>query len=238
MSLTNEQIKSTILGHLNSLSAQAKGFEDYSLHNIMQAFPLFTKEQIVNALDELESEDVIESRRLEFDVFLPKKDKRTEAIVKNLAQRGLLTYSPFVGIFLVLGAAFVLVAFFTPPFSPPQSIVTLSAAYTQGIEVGIIASIIIAIIGGATLQNLLLKYRTNRIVHEETYEGVIRYTKFVGSLFTMLTVGYLVWADLTATVIQAEVIFTILGVSVAIVVGYDQLLNRRRVEAPSANSKS
>lgn len=213
-----------LLGHLNTLSAQSKGFEDYSLQSILTTFPTFTKQQVLDALDELEGEGTIEIRRLEFDVFLPTGDRRGKELTKTLAKHGVLTYSPFAGIALILGITFVLVAFFLPPVSPSQTVTDVADAYTKGIALGILASIFLGVIGGSVVQRLLIRYRTNRIVYEETYESAIRYTKYIGSLFTMMTVGYLVWANISGNVVQAEVIFTILGAAVAIVVGYEQAM--------------
>jgi hypothetical protein len=227
MSFTGEQTRQRVLAVLNQISATSERIADYTLENINSMVPELTKEQVQNALDDLEGENLVESRRVQFGLFLPLNSKSRE-LIKDMAKRGLFAYSPIGIVIAALFGAFFLVAGTGYQFPLPTNVSTLVDAYSRGVEVGFIFSGGIALVTGIGGQRLLATYQAARVSYAKAYSILKREAIGIGAVFLPLVTLYAIWSFVTSSPIQPEAIFIVLGASIAVFEAFQQALKRAR----------
>lgn len=212
---TKEDTKKAILEYLMNAGKDKRVVEEYTLSKITEIVQADST-QIEKAIQELRDEKLIESRKVQLDIFTPKNEDGFKALAV-FAKRGYITYSPYWAFIISV------MSFFAGYIVWASFQTSLSDASRIQIPQAILASLGIGIIGAVIIQDILSRFRKWQLVSERSYRGVsmlVRNTAYVFlPLLTFYYAACMTWNyrfELTGAL-------TALAISVAVSFGYQRL---------------
>lgn len=223
---TQAEIQKEVRDYLLNLPHKSKNAEDYTLSKISEVVSVDVT-QVENALKELENEKIINSRRIQLQVYVP-KNKYGFEVLAGFAKKEFITYSPYWAIvfgFVMLG---IVVLSWEPYFIPPNELRTLTQAYLQGIKNGTLYSFIVGLLGGILIENLLSRFRCWQIVSEEAYEKISSLTKFI-AIISIIFIGiYIIATDRIGQPVDLSIVATLFGASAGLGIAYKTFMDKKK----------
>lgn len=205
---TKETLKNEIIEYLQD--ATEKGdwkLEDSTLSSISEHVHE-EKERVDRVLDELEGEDkgVVKAIKIETKVYLP-KTARGETIAKELAKKKLIMpLSPYAAFIIA-----IIILYIAAPYT-----VSNASAVQDGLLLALIFSVVLALI----LQWAFGEFVNWKATSKETYEDVVRISKFSVGLFLLFFVVYYGLTKLIESKITPEGIITVFFGAIAVAFSY------------------
>lgn len=218
---TKEEIKRAIRDYLVNLPSKTKQVEEYTMSKISDV----VKAEISNveeAIEELEGEKLVDSRKVELKVYVPKTREGSQ-VLTTFARKEYITYSPYWAVFFGFALLFIGLLIGERNLTLPAQAETSFEAYLIGIRHGLGGSFAVGLLGGLVIQNILSKFRCWQIVSEEIYETISRLVKYSAYLFVPLVIGYYVVANQLGYQFELSIIFVLLGISVASAFSYERI---------------
>jgi len=168
---TKEEIKKAIRDYLVDLPSKTKQFEGYTLSKISEKVKADSS-KVDEAISELEEEGLLDSRKVQLDIYVPKTESGFE-VLTTFAKKGYVSFSPYWAVFFGFALLFIGVYVWGDYLNLPTGMETLFDAYLMGIRHGIVGSFAVGLIGGILIQNALSKFRRWQIVDEITEPLVV-----------------------------------------------------------------
>lgn len=231
MLATKEQVKQRIIEYLRSPQLATQDFRAFTRSQISHSVPAHA-ETLETALSDLERENVIATRQMNVQVYLP-RDERGNNVLMELARTGFLSYSPYWSFLFGLAIVFLLIALYPLPIQVPNEVDTVTRAYRSGLMYGIGYSFLGGIIGGYLFQNLMSRFLRWQALYVNNYLIIATIAKRSVYLFILLSVIYYLGSVYLSYPFQQPVLAALLGVSVTVAFGIHRVLDRRiqRVDA-------
>jgi hypothetical protein len=209
---TKEQIKTAVLNHLKMLPTNNAQVEAYTLSSISESITADSS-KVATALSELANEDLVTSRKVQLDVYVPKNQEGFR-ILSSFASKEYIGFSPYWAIVFVFGLFLViLLAFGNFP----------NETYIVGVRNGAILSFLVCFFGGGILQNILIKFRRWQLVSEESYRTISDLIKHSLYAFIPPFIVYYLILTYYGRPLESTVIVGLLAISVACSFGYEQV---------------
>lgn len=223
---TQEEIKKAVRDYLVKLPSKTKHVEEYTLSRISEAIKADIS-QVEEAIKSLLGEEILDSRKIHLEVFVPKNEEGF-GLITIFAKEKLIKYSPYWAI--TFGFALLYIGFraWGNYMSFPADIHTLSEAYLKGVEYGIGYSFLVGLVGGIVIENLLSNFRCWQIVSEEVYATISNLFKHIVYVFGALGIGYYLIANQIGYPLEPGVFVTLLTIAVAVAFGYRQITKDKR----------
>jgi len=223
---TKEDIKKAVLDYLVNRPRQAKQVEEYTASKISEVVKADIS-QVEEAITELEQENLLDSRKVQLDVYVPNTEEGFE-VLTTFARRGYIAYSPYWAVFFGFALLFIGFSILGNYLSLPAQVNTLFESYLMGIRYGIIGSFVAGLLGGYIIQNALSKFRRWQIVSEETYETISSLVKYTAYLFVPLVIVYYVASRQLGYSFELSVVIVLLGISIASAFSYERIKRRKK----------
>jgi hypothetical protein len=223
---TTEEIKKAVLDYLTSRPRRTKQVEEYTASRISEIIKANIS-QVEDALAELTDEDLVDSRRVQLDVYVPNNEEGFK-VLTVIAEKGYMIYSTYWAVFFGFALLFIGFLLLGSYLSVPSQITDLFVAYHTGILYGIAGSFIAAFFGGYIIQYILTKFRRWQIVSEETYETLSSLVKYTIYLFVPSVGIYYLVSRQFGYSFELGVVATLLGIAIAASFGYKQLMKQKR----------
>ena len=224
---TKEEIKKAIRDYLVNLPSKTKQFEGYTLSKISETVKADSS-KVNEAISELKEEGLLDSRKIQLDIYIPKTEGGFEALT-TYAKKGYVSFSPYWAVFFGFALLSIGVYAWGDCLNIPTGIETLFDAYLMGIRHGIVSSFVVGLIGGILIQNVLSKFRRWQIVSEEAYETISSLVKYTIYIFAALGISYYVVANQLGYPVELSVVIALLGIAAASAIGYKQIASRKKV---------
>jgi len=218
---TKEQIKKAIVDYLGVLPKKASQVEEYTVSTISEKVKAESSKVEV-AIAELKDEGLIDVRKVQLQVCVPKNPDGSQ-ILATFANKKYITFSPYWSVSFGFAIFFCAILALGKSIQPPTEIIAVSDAYVTGLRYGIVGSFSFSIIGGMIIQNALTEFRRWQIVSEKIYKLITDLVKHSAYIFVPLFIVYCFLSSYYGQPVQAAVVATLLGVSVATSVGYEGL---------------
>lgn len=186
--------------------------EAYTLSSISESITADSS-KVATALSELADEDLVRSRKVRLDVYVPKNQEGFR-ILSGFASKEYIGYSPYWAIIFAFGLFLATLLAFGN-FN--------NETYAVGVRNGAILSFVVCFVGGGILQNILIEFRRWQLVSEKSYRiisDLIKHSLYV--FIPLLIVGYLILTYLGRP-LESTAIVGLLGISVACSFGYEQV---------------
>lgn len=225
---TKEDIKKAVLDYLVNHPRKTKQVEEYTASRISEIIKADTS-KVEEAIAELEEENLVDSRKVQLDVYVPKTEEGFEALT-SFARRGYIAYSPYWAVAFGFGLLFIGVLILGNYLGLPAQVNTLSESYLMGIRYGIIGSFVAGLLGGVVIQNALSKFRRWQIVSEEIYETISSLVKYIIYLFVPFVLVYYIASKQLGYSFELGIVVTLLSIAIATAIGYKQLVKRKKVD--------
>ena len=223
---TKEEIKKAIRDYLVDLSSKTEQVEEYTTAKLAEVVHVDVS-QLEEPLSELKDEDVLDSRKVSLDIYIP-KTRDGFNVLATFAKNGYVTYSPYWAIFFGFAFLFILIWGWGNYLEVPAQIESLPEAYLSGIRYGIVGSFFVGLVGGFFIQDALGRFRRWQIVSEETYKTVSSLLKHSAYIFVPLILAYYVTCNQLRYSAELSIVIALLALSVASAFGYEQIMSRKR----------
>jgi len=218
---TKEQIKKAIVDYLRLLPKKTTQVEEYTLSTISEKVKADSSKVEV-AIDELEKEGLIDIRKVQLEICLPKNQDGSQ-ILAIFANKKYITFSPYWAVSFGFALLFGAILALGNSIQPPAEITILSDAYVMGLRYGIAASFLFCIVGGMVIQNALTRFRRWQIVSEKIYKLIADLIKHSTYIFVPSFIVYYALSSYYGQPIQATGVVALLALSVGSSLGFEQL---------------
>jgi len=230
---TREDIKKAILDYLGGLTDKTGQLEKYTLPKISEVVQAEIS-KVEEALSELEEEGVVDSRKVQLDVYVPQNQNGFQ-VLSIFAKKGYVFYSPYWAVFFGFALLFIGFSVWGNSLSLPAETETLFDSYLMGIRHGIMGSFVAGLLGGMFFQNMLSGFRRWQIIAEEDYKNISNVFKYSIYIFFALGVSYYIGSNQFGYPLESAVIIGLLGISVASAFSYEHIRSRRKTAQNDRN---
>lgn len=218
--------------HLKSLPQTNAQIEAYTLASISENIKIDSS-KVSTALSELESEDAINSRKVQINVFVPKNEEGSR-ILSSFASKEFIGYSPYwASIFAFAIFIALLLAYGRFQFQTTSQTETFTDVYSAGVRNGAFLSFLISFTGGAILQIVLTKFRRWQLVSEKSYKLISDLIKHIAYVFVPLFFAVYLMLSYYSISLEPAIILGMLTVSIAFSSAYEGLKRKREHEDKS-----
>ncbi|OGH05843.1 MAG: hypothetical protein A2W22_06755 [Candidatus Levybacteria bacterium RBG_16_35_11] len=223
---TKEEIKKAVLDYLVNSPSKTKQVENYTLSRISEAVQMDVS-KVKEALEELKNDNLVDSREVQLDVYVPKNQDGSK-VLTFFAAKGFITYSPYWAVLLGIMMLFIGFSVWGHSLSLPAETTTLIEAYLMGIRNGIVGSFIIGWFGGYIIHEALGKFRRWQLVSEEDYETISSLLKYSFYIFVVLGISYYIISNQLGYRVELTSFLVLLGVSVASAFSYEGIKRKKK----------
>lgn len=222
---TKEETKTAVLKHLKSLPESNVQVEAYTLSSISESVKIDSS-MVSTALDDLENEDLIISKKVQINVYVTKNQDGSR-ILSSFALKEYIGYSQSWAFLFAAVIFFVLLmAFGSFQFQTTSQTETVSDVYTTGVHNGALLSLLTFFVGGVLLQTGLTRFRRWQIVSEKSYRLIGNLIKHSAYLFIPLLIAFYVILFYFSTPLEPTIILGLLTFSVGTSIAYEALKKR------------
>jgi len=221
---SKEEIKKSVLDYLINRPRKTRQVEEYTASRISEVVKANIS-KVEEAITELEQENLLDSRKVHLDVYVPKTEEGSE-VLTVFARRGYIAYSPYWAMSFGIGLLFIGLLIWGNSLTLPTQATTLFESYLLGIRYGIFGSFVVGLIGGQVIQNMLSKFRRWQIISEKAYEIVSSLFRYTAYVFVALFVIYYIVASQLGSPLDPSLIVALLAIATGLAVGYKQIQSR------------